>query len=212
MQKDTRLLLVLHLESLFRYSKTYWSEKEKKDQWNACSLNDVGHCQTKRERLTCTAWPGTMNTAQNNRKPQTLGPIDKNQCQVVDPNTDLPCWLKTPTSIHITDFKKSPYPSQPPTPSALWKQNTTLLRTNTSIPPVEKDKIIFKMAFLRWCVGSQGGYLHPSNVHRASRALEKALWFDRCHKVCSPLPLRVGSDSVKMCGIYSCCDLVTHKS
>ena len=109
-------------------------------------------------------------------------------------------------------LQKSPYPSQPPTPSALWKQNTTLLRTNTSIPPVEKDKIIFKMAFLRWCVGSQGGYLHPSNVHRASRALEKALWFDRCHKVCSPLPLRVGSDSVKMRGIYSCCDLVTYKS
>lgn len=86
--------LVLHLESLFRYSKTYWSEKEKKDPWNSSSLNDVGHFQTKRERLTCTAWPGTMNTAQNNRKPQTLGPIDKNHCQVVDPNTDLPCWLK----------------------------------------------------------------------------------------------------------------------
>lgn len=54
------------------------------------------------------------------------------------------------------------------------------------------------MAFLRGYVGSQGGYLHPSNVHRASRALEKALWFDRCHKVCSPLPLQVGSDTVKI--------------
>ena len=73
MQKDTRLLLVLHLESLFRYSKTYWSEKEKKDQWNSCSLNDVGHCQTKRERLTCTAWPGTRNTPQNDPKTTNLG-------------------------------------------------------------------------------------------------------------------------------------------
>ena len=157
-------------------------------------------------------WPRTMNTAQNYPKPQTLGCIDKKHCRVLDPNTDLPCWLKTSTSIHITDFKKSPYPSQPPTPSALWKQNTTLLRTNTSIRPVEKDQIMFKMAFLRWYVGSQKGYLHPSNVHRASRALEKALWFDRCHKVCSPLPLRVGSDTVKVLGTYSCCDLVTHKS
>ena len=135
MQKDTRLLLVLHLESLFRYSKTYWSEK--KDQWNFCSLNDVGHCQTKRERLTCTAWPRTMNTPKTTQNHKPWDALTKTIVRswtflTVQPRYIVACRFKTPTSIHITDFKKSPYPSQPPTPSALRNQNTTLLRTNTS--------------------------------------------------------------------------------
>ena len=194
--KKTQDFLVLHLESLSGIPRPNGQKKKRKTNEIPAPWNILDTVKLRGKGSLAQHGREPWTQPKTTQKPQTFGPIDKNHWRVVDLNTDLShcpaslhCFLlaKTPTSIYITDFKKSPYPSQLLTPSALRKQNTTLLRTNTS--HLWKRKIR-RLPSSQEATFILGGYLHPSNVHTSWRALEKALWFDRCHKVCSPLPFQ----------------------